>query len=82
MEKFSARIRMKEEDKAMEEGANQANQAKAETTKGNPMNITSTTSKTLQMREVERQGEGGTIMSEYVVVLVTTRQSVTKRRVS
>ena len=37
------RIRMKEEGKAMEEGANQA---KAGTTKGNPGYTTSTTDKT------------------------------------
>ena len=47
---------MKEEDKAMEEGANQA---KAGTTKGNPVNTTSTTDKTLQIREEERHEEGG-----------------------
>ena len=50
-DKSSTQIRTKEEDKAMEEGVNQA---KAEITKGNPVNITSTTGKTLQMREAER----------------------------
>ena len=42
---WSTQIQTKEEEKFMEEGANQA---KAETTKGNLLNVTSTTSKTLQ----------------------------------
>ena len=52
----SIQTRMKEEDKAMEEGANQA---KAETTKGNHVNITTTAGKTLQMCEAEHREEGG-----------------------
>ena len=48
----------------MEEGASQA---KAETTKGNPVNITSTTNKTLQTCEAERLVEGGAIMSNHAI---------------
>ena len=84
---------MKEEDKAMEEGANQANQAKAEITKGYPMNTTSTTGKMLQTHEAEHQEEGGAALPDrairttptrvdIVASLATMRQSVAKRRMS
>ena len=49
------RIRMKEEGKAMEEGANRVNHANAKKTKGNLVNTTSTTSKTMQTREAKCQ---------------------------
>ena len=77
----------------MEEGANQANQTKTETTKGNPVNINSTIGKTLQTCEAERSEEGGAIMMDLadrttppnvdiVANLASTRQSVAKTRVS
>ena len=61
----STRIRSKEEENTMEDEANQANQAnqaKTATTKGNPVNITFTVGKMLQMRYAERQEEGGITM--------------------
>ena len=81
---------MKEEDKAMEEGAMQA---KAGTIKGNPGNKTSTTNKTPQTHKAERQEEGGAPMLDratkttlpnvdIVAILATTRLSVAKRRTS
>ena len=50
-DRCSTRTRMKEQDKAMEEGANQA---KAGTTKRHPKNTTSTTDKMLRTREAKR----------------------------
>ena len=68
-----------------------ANQAKAETTKSNPVNIISTTNKTLQTCEMKHQEEWGAIMEDCAVKttplsvdtvtnLATTMQSVAKRR--
>ena len=49
-DRCSTPTRMKKEDKATQEGANQA---KARTTKGNLVNLTSTIIKMLQMRQVD-----------------------------
>ena len=89
--KCSTQTRMKEDlDKAMEKGANQT---KAVTTKGNPRNKTSTTNKTSQSGEAERQVEGGVVMLDradkttppsvdIMASLANTRRSVARRRVS
>ena len=53
--------RTKEEDKAIEE---EANQDKVSTTKGKPGNKTSTTNKMLQMCEATHQVEGKAIMPD------------------
>ena len=86
----SIRIRMEEGDKVVEE---KADSVKAVTTKNNPANRTSTTSKMLQTREVELLEEGGAIMldpadkttpfnADIVANSAITRQSVGRRRVS
>ena len=55
----SIRILMEEEDKVVEE---EAYSVKADTTKSNPENTTTTIGKTLQTRNMERLAKGGAIM--------------------
>ena len=64
---------MEEEGVAMEEGANQA---KAKTIKGNPMNTTSITGKTSQTCEEEHLAEGGAIMSNQVDKTTSSRADI------
>ena len=89
-DKCSIRTSMEEEDKVVEE---EADLAKADTTKSNPENTTSITDKTSRTREVEHPEEGGAIKPDLVdktislsvdtvVNSATMRQSVGKRRVS
>ena len=68
-DRCSTRTRMKEQDKAMEEGANQA---KAGTTKRHPKNTTSTTDKTLQTCKAERM-VGDTLLESCIVLLSVER---------
>ena len=53
------RIKVEEEDKVVEE---EVDSVKADTTKSNPENTTTTTGKTFQTREAELLAKGGAIM--------------------